>query len=383
MPISIEAQKWFSVSHSIFILEFICIIRTKFVKPERKIKYMNEIQFKERKFKGNNIIWILFLIIALYVVGASIFQEKFTTFLLTLRDWSSSMYFILGYYTAVLASIIFLAVVLLVIRKNHFIMRSFLPAGRKKEIQVKVIEDTYIASNNNTVKMLLIGLLLGFLTNFTCILCALAHGDIKLYFDFSANQIPVLLFALLSVFFQSTSEELWCRGYLYERLNIHYPLWVAIVVNGVFFGLLHIFNDGVSPMAIIGIIICGFSYSLVRWYTGSIWICMGIHTMWNFTQNFLFGLPNSGLVSEMSVFHLDAATGTSSLIYDYGFGVEAAIPALLVDAALGIGALLLAKRDGRLGELTMSYEKRAAAAQKNVSAEEKPAAADEKGVSEE
>ena len=103
---------------------------------------MNEIQFKERKFKGNNIIWILFLIIALYVVGASVFQEKFTTFLLTLRDWSSSMYFILGYYTAVLASIIFLAVVLLVIRKNHFILRSFLPAGRKKEIQVKVIEDT-------------------------------------------------------------------------------------------------------------------------------------------------------------------------------------------------------------------------------------------------
>ena len=115
-------------------------------------------------------------------------------------------------------------------------------------------------------------------------------------------------------------------------------------------------------MAIIGIIICGFSYSLVRWYTGSIWICMGLHTMWNFTQNFLFGLPNSGLVSEMSVFHLDAATGVSNLIYDYGFGVEAAIPALLVDAALGIGALLLAKRDGRLGELTMSYEKRAAAA---------------------
>ena len=80
MPISIEAQKWFSVSHSIFILEFICIIRTKFVKPERKIIYMNEIQFKERKFKGNNIIWILFLIIALYVVAASVFQEKFTTF---------------------------------------------------------------------------------------------------------------------------------------------------------------------------------------------------------------------------------------------------------------------------------------------------------------
>ena len=315
---------------------------------------MNEIQFKERKFKGNNIIWILFLIIALYVVGASIFQEKFTTFLLTLRDWSSSMYFILGYYTAVLASIIFLAVVLLVIRKNHFILRSFLPAGRKKEIQVKVIEDTYIASNNNTVKMLLIGLLLGFLTNFTCVLCALAHGDIKLYFDFSANQIPVLLFALLSVFFQSTSEELWCRGYLYERLNIHYPLWVAVVVNGVFFGLLHIFNPGADVIPIVGIIITGLSYSLLRWYSGSIWIAMGIHTGWNFTQNYLFGLPNSGLVSEASVFHLGAANGTTTWVYDWVFGVEGGIPALFIDGLLGVTIIYLACKNGRIKELGMN-----------------------------
>ena len=69
-----------------------------------------------------------------------------------------------------------------------------------------------------------------------------------------------------------------------------------------------------------------------------------------------------GLVSEVSIFHLDAANGVSNLIYDYGFGVEAAIPALIVDALLGIVCLLLARRDGRLSELTMSYEKRAALA---------------------
>ena len=146
---------------------------------------------------------------------------------------------------------------------------------------------------------------------------------------------------------------------IYERILIHHPLWVAILVNGVFFGLLHCFNDGASVLAILGIVICGLSYSLVRWYTGSIWIAMGLHTMWNFTQNFLFGLPNSGLVSQVSVFHLQASTGISNLIYDYAFGVEAAIPALIADGALGIAALLLARRDGRLGELKLSYEKMA------------------------
>ena len=309
-----------------------------------------------RKFKGNNLIWILFLIFVLYELGAATFELTMTGIILKLADWSPAMHFIFEYYTGVIFAIIFLIFILLTVKKNRFILRSFLPAGMGQNHRILVPEDNYHPTQNNTVKMLLIGLLLGFITNFTCILCAMAHGDVRLYFDFSASQIPVLLFALLSVFIQSTGEELWCRGFLYERISIHYPVWLAVLVNGVYFGLMHCLNPGVNALAIIGIAVCGFSYSLVRWYTGSIWVPMGIHTMWNFTQNFLFGLPNSGLVSEMSVFHLGAANGVSNLIYDYGFGVEAAIPAVLVDAALGIAVIVLAHRDGRLGELRHRYE---------------------------
>lgn len=320
----------------------------------------NEVTKKaKRGGKSNNLLWILLLTILLYVFLASFVELLLGSVLTRLREWSPAMHFILEYYTSVLGAIIFLVVVLLLVKKNRFILRSFLPKGRGQQFTPRVVEDSYHPTQNNTVKMLLLGLLLGFVTNFFCILCALIHGDIKLYYEFSAAQIPVLLFALLSVFFQSTAEELWCRGFLYERILIHHPLWVSVLVNGVFFGLLHSFNDGVSVMAIVGIVICGISYSLVRWYTGSIWIAMGLHTMWNFTQNFLFGLPNSGLVSQVSVFHLQASTGISNLIYDYGFGVEAAIPALIADGALGIAALLLARRDGRLGELKLSYERKA------------------------
>ena len=208
------------------------------------------------------------------------------------------------------------------------------------------------------MKMLGAGLLLGFLTNFFCILCALIHGDIKLYPDFSASQVPLMIFALVSVFFQSTSEELWCRCFLYDRINVHYPLWMAIVINGSLFGLMHLANPGMSALALADLIICGVSYSMLRWYSGSIWTCFGIHTMWNFTQNFLFGLPNSGLVSEASVFHLDAATGISNWIYSYEFGVEGGAPAVFIDLLLAVAIIILAKRDGRLGELLESRESR-------------------------
>ena len=344
----------------------------------KQIQVLNEIPEiqNKRKFKGNNLIWIILLVIILYMFVAGLFNYSITSLILFLGDFSPSMHFILAYYTSVIWDIVTLAVVILVVRKNRFIGRSFLPAGRKRRFRIRVIEDTYVASNDNTIRMLLLGIALGFITNFFCIACALLHGDIKLYFEFSASQIPVLIFAFFSVFIQSTSEEIWCRGYMYERILIHYPIWVAVAVNGIFFGLLHSFNPGVSVMAVVGIAICGLSYSLVRWYTGSIWVTMGIHTMWNFTQNFIFGLPNSGLVSEMSLFHLDAATGISNLIYDYAFGVEAAIPALLADGILGVAVVLLAKRDGRLGELTWSYEKLAAMQRETAAAQADTEAAD-------
>ena len=62
-------------------------------------------------------------------------------------------------------------------------------------------------------------------------------------------------------------------------------------------------------------------------------------------------MPNSGLVSEASVFGLDAANARDSLVYSVGFGVEGAIPALVIDALLGVICLFLAYRDGRIGEL--------------------------------
>jgi hypothetical protein len=81
---------------------------------------------------------------------------------------------------------------------------------------------------------------------------------------------------------------------------------------------------------------------------------MGIHAGWNFTQNYLFGLPNSGLVSEASIFHLDSATGISTWIYDWAFGVEGGVPSLFIDALVGFIIIIMAVRNGRIKELGMS-----------------------------
>ena len=141
---------------------------------------------------------------------------------------------------------------------------------------------------------------------------------------------------------------------MYERINVRHPIWVGIVVNSVVFGLLHAANPGITVLAMADLILCGFAFSLLRWYSGSIWTCMGIHTMWNYTQNLIFGLPNSGLVSETSIFHMDAANANSNWIYDFTFGVEGAVPAVLMEVVLIVAILYLGKKKGRLGELKLS-----------------------------
>lgn len=287
----------------------------------------------------NRIIWILAAFFIWYILIGEIAVLEFDNLLTYNIPMSNEVFFVVDMYTCILASVI-VYLLFCLLPKNRPLLESVIPTKEKKSF-----------------KLLGIGILLGFLTNFFCIACALIHKDIFLYFDFSLSQIPFLIFAFISVMFQSASEELWCRGMLYERINVHYPVWVSVLVNGTLFGLLHAFNPGITPFALASLVLCGLSYSLLRWYSGSIWTCIGIHTMWNFTQNILFGLPNSGLVSEASVFHLDAATGTSNLIYDHAFGVEGAVPALLMDAGLAIVILILAKKNNRLGELCLSQEK--------------------------
>ena len=327
-----------------------------------KKEQLNDKEKKQRRKERlarwrSNPAWVIFVFVGVYIFLTSFLYLPWWFMLNPALPYlSDEVYYVLDFYTCVIVDVFSLFLLTWLIRPNRYIWKSFLLP--KKRSAAETTEDDLLADfygrRRNGLKMLGWGFLLGFLQNFFCIICALIHGDIQLYFESGAGQIPLFLFAFLSVFIQSSSEELWCRGFLYERLHERCPLWVVIFVNGALFGCLHIFNDGVTVLSIVEITVCGIAFSLLRWYTGSIWIVMGLHTAWNFTQAFLFGLPNSGLVSAVSLFHLESSTGISNLIYDYDFGVEGALPALVVDLLMAVIILVLSAKSGRLKELKMN-----------------------------
>ncbi len=187
------------------------------------------------------------------------------------------------------------------------------------------------------------GLAIGFGMNALCAAAALMNGDIHLYFDSFNPTAFVLIF--IAVFIQSSSEEVLCRVFVYQRLRRVYrsPV-VAIVGNTVIFCMYHLLNPGVSPIAVASIAIVGVLLSLTVYYFDGFWCAAAIHTAWNFTQNIIFGLPNSGVVLPYSVFKLDADSATKSFAYDPAFGIEGTVLSCLVLACMTVGIIIWGRR---------------------------------------
>ena len=184
-------------------------------------------------------------------------------------------------------------------------------------------------SAGNNWKNLLLGFVLGFGMNGLCILAAYLHKDIVIQFAGVRPVSLVLIFVM--VFVQSSAEELLCRGFMYQMLlkGSGRPVY-AIVGNSMFFAVMHLFNKGVTLLSVFNIFLFGILFSFMVYYMDSLWCAFAAHAAWNFTQNILFGLPNSGIVVPYSVFKLDTASAVNSFAYHVGFGIEGTILADVV-----------------------------------------------------
>ena len=201
-----------------------------------------------------------------------------------------------------------------------------------------IIKSLWSGLKGNTVKMLLVGLAIGLGMNLVCAFIAILNGDIALYYDSFKPGSFVIIFVF--VFIQSAAEEFICRGYMYQKFMKRYgkPV-VAAVINAAFFTLVHLVNPGVTALAIVNIFIYGLLFSAMVRYFDSIWVAMAAHAAWNFCQNIILGLPNSGIVSPYSVFKLDASTAADSFAYSVSFGIESTITASIM--LLAVTALIV------------------------------------------
>ena len=280
------------------------------------------VQAKPKKKKRHQFLFVLFMTVFLMLAGQGLGTAIVYPFLSRVKD--GGWLFLLEIY-AVFAGIVILATAYTFLFEKE-IFRSYLwPAAGGP------------ASNNP--KMLGLGLFAGFLVNVLCAASAFVAGDLD--FSFGTFDALYLLGALLLIFVQSSAEELLTRGYLYMSIRERYGRIAGLILNSSLFMALHLGNPGVTSLSLLNLFLWGAVCTLIVEYTGSMWFVMAAHTAWNFTQNILLGLPNSGIVSPRSLLHLEAAS--DGLMYSALFGIEGGLPAVVFLAALCV--LLIAYRD--------------------------------------
>ncbi|MFL6724482.1 MAG: CPBP family intramembrane glutamic endopeptidase [Sphingomicrobium sp.] len=141
-------------------------------------------------------------------------------------------------------------------------------------------------------------------------------------------------------------EELLFRGILFRWLEEFGGSWAALIVTSALFGLAHIFNPNASwfssfAIAVEAGVLLGAAYMLTR----SLWMPMGLHAAWNFTQGFIFDVPVSGMNQQGLV---EAKLSGPELLSGGTFGLEASVIALAIATLFGLWLLWLAIRKGEL-----------------------------------
>ena len=76
----------------------------------------------------------------------------------------------------------------------------------------------------------------------------------------------------------------------------------ALVWSGMFFFAHKMGNSGENPAGLTGVFLAGILFSYALWRTGSLWWGIGFHMTWDWAQSFLFGVPDSGTLSQYRLF---------------------------------------------------------------------------------
>ncbi len=121
--------------------------------------------------------------------------------------------------------------------------------------------------------------------------------------------------------------------------------WTAGVILSFVFGIGHSTNPGESPIGLLGAGLVGLVFCFALYRTGSLWWAIGIHAGWDWSQSFLYGVADSGLMAEG---HLFATHPIGKPILSGGLtGPEGSIFAILMLAVIaGIIFVTLHPTDG-------------------------------------
>lgn len=151
--------------------------------------------------------------------------------------------------------------------------------------------------------------------------------------------------ALAGSLFAAVGEELVFRGAIFRIVEERMGTTAALVISAAIFGLLHAVNPGATTASTVAIALeagalLGVAYSASR----TLWLPMGLHFGWNFTEGGVFGTAVSGGQTHGLI---DSALAGPLLMTGGAFGPEASVIAVAVCLTATVLIGLWTVRHGR------------------------------------
>ncbi|WP_201778169.1 CPBP family intramembrane glutamic endopeptidase [Mycolicibacterium chubuense] len=189
-----------------------------------------------------------------------------------------------------------------------------------------------------------IGLLIGAGLYTACILILIVAG---IYRIDGLNPVSAMLPAIAVPLSSGIFEELLFRGALFRIVEELLGSWISLAVSSLVFGLLHLMNPTATLLGAIFIsaeagILLAAAYMLTR----RLWMSMGFHFAWNFTQSAVFSGTVSGGYALPGLIKPDI--DGPALLTGGVFGIEASVIAFVLCTATGVVLLIMAVRRGRV-----------------------------------
>lgn len=189
-----------------------------------------------------------------------------------------------------------------------------------------------------------IGLLIGAGLYAACELLLMALGIYRITgLNTWAFMIPAIAMALSSGIF----EELLFRGVLFRSVESWFGSWAALVVSSLVFGLTHLINpeatlEGALFIAVEAGLLLAAAYMLTR----RLWLSMGFHVAWNYTQSAIFSSIVSG--NEAAQGLIRSTVDGPDFLTGGKFGVESSVFSLVLCTTTGIVMVVMAVKRGKI-----------------------------------
>ena len=210
---------------------------------------------------------------------------------------------------------------------------------------VKLIErrPTTELSKPRAVRELGAGMLLG------ALLLALTIGVLAVlgvYQVTGSNGWAPVIATVPAFILAAVLEEVVMRGIVFRILEQWLGSWIALACSAALFGLLHLLNPGATLLNAGAVMLeAGVMLAAAYMLTRRLWLCIGIHFAWNFTQGGIFSAAVSGGATTGL---LQARFVGPQWLTGGAFGAEASVVAVVLCGAAGVLLLIAARRRGHV-----------------------------------